>query len=423
MAETAVRTVTDRYQDSEIVADSADAPLLVELAGELARLEAVATIDAFDITLLSVHDLTAPTGSEEWAAVAISWKATRAAQYGLPGLGMTERDDGLREPSDLEVLMGVLRRRFTDAHGRQPRMGKNRDMQVMEGRPHTGGGEGKPIVPEDAGSLAPRTSVVGRGCRVGVLDTAVFPVAPLRGRYLSDDGVNASEPWPKWVGHASFVIGRILRRAPGAEIDAREVLSEADGTAPAWRVAERMGSFLGSGVQILNMSLGGFTADGQAPFLMTRAVERLGAEMLVVASAGNHGKAAPTDAGAITTTSRLWPAALEDVVAVGAATLDGTSGALTPAPFTPPGVPWIDVMAPGVDVLSTYIEGIVAVDPDDEQKFSGWALWSGTSFAAGDVTGELASIVQRTGVSAREALAEVLARDPADGSYDIRPTG
>lgn len=418
MTETGTQNVPEGYRDDEIVADSADAPLLMELAVGLAEVEAAATIDTFDLTLLSVGRLTRPAASPEWDAVATGWRAARAAQFGL-------RVEELREPSDLEVLMGILRRRFVDARGRQPRMGKNRDMQVMEGRPHTGGGEGEPTVPDRVGALAPRTSVEGRGCRVGVLDTAVSPVAALHGRYLSDDSVDATEPWPKWVGHASFVIGRILMRAPGAEIDAREVLGEADGTAPAWRVAVKMASFLGSGVQILNMSLGGFTADGQAPFLMTRAVERLGAEMLVVASAGNHGKHAPTEAGAISTTSRLWPAALEDVVAVGAAEVerDGDGFVLTPAPFTPPGVPWIDIMAPGVNVLSTYVDGIVEVKPKDEQKFGGWALWSGTSFAAGDVTGELASIVQRTGVSPREALASVMARDPDDVGYDIRTTG
>lgn len=419
MTETMTQTVAEGYRDGEIVADSADAPLLRGLIGGLAKVEAVGAIDAFDLTLLSLGDIARPVeAAEEWDEVAEGLRVSRARQLRLPA----EPADGRPEPSDLEVLMGILRRRFVARYSRMPRMGKNRDMQIMEGRPHTGGGEGDPTFDEPA-VLAPRTSVRGRGCRVGVLDTAVFPVAALQGRYLSDDRVDAAEPWPKWAGHAAFVAGRILRRAPGAELDVREVLTEENGTAAAWLVAERMSSFLGSGVQILNMSLGGFTADDQPPFLMTRAVERLNAEMVIVASAGNHGNDAPTEAGAVSTISPLWPAALPDVVAVGAAEVvpAGSTFEFSDVNFTPQGVDWIDMMAPGKNVLSTYIEGTLKSGP--KEPFCGWARWSGTSFAAADVTGELASMVQLDRVSPREALARVRGRDPKGTDYDIRPTG
>lgn len=418
MTQTATVMVAEGTRRSEIVADSADALQLVGLLGGLAEIAIVGAIGAFDLTLLAVGNLTRPEDAAEWDAVASSLRELRAGPLGVSPDQLDER----LVPSDLEVLMGILRGRFVARYGRMPRMGKNRDMQVMEGRPHTGGGEGDPV-PDDPAVLAPRTSVRGRGCRVGVLDTAVFPAAALQGRYLSDDRVDASEPWPTWSGHAAFVAGRILQRAPGAELDVREVLTEDTGTAPAWTVAERMASFLGSGVQILNMSLGGFTADDQPPFLMTRAVERLNAQMVVVASAGNHGNDAPTEAGATSTRSPLWPAALPDVVAVGAAEVRavGSGFEFADAGFTPQ-VAWIALMAPGKNVLSTYLEGEVQLQTGRE-CFDGWARWSGTSFAAADVTGELASMVQLDGVSPREALARLRARDAKGNGHDIRPAG
>lgn len=419
MTETATTMVAEGTRRSEIVADSADALQLVGLLEGLAELTVVAAIEAFDLTLLSVSGLARPEDAEEWDEVATSLREARARPLGLS----PEQLDDLLVPSDLEVLMGILRARFVVRYGRMPRMGKNRDMQVMEGRPHTGGGEGNPV-PDETAVLAPRTSVRGRGCRVGVLDTAVFPVAALQGRYLSDDRVDATPPWPKWSGHAAFVAGRILQRAPGAELDVREVLTEEAGTAPAWTVAERMASFLGSGVQILNMSLGGFTADDRPPFLMTRAVERLSGQMMVVASAGNHGNGAPTEAGANSTTSPLWPAALPEVVAVGAADVRpvGSGFEFRDVDFTPQ-VDWIDLMAPGKDVLSTYLDGEVQLAPDERELFDGWARWSGTSFAAADVTGELASMVQLDGVSPRQALTRLRARDAKGSGHDIRPAG
>ena len=44
-----------------------------------------------------------------------------------------------------------------------------------------------------------------------------------------------------------------------------------------------------SGVQVLNLSLGCSTADGQAPMVLERAIAQLTPTMAVVAAAGNHG--------------------------------------------------------------------------------------------------------------------------------------
>ena len=69
------------------------------------------------------------------------------------------------------------------------------------------------------------------------------------------------------------------------------------------------------------------------------------------------------------------------------------------------------MLAVGVGVTSTYLDGRVSVpvDPDKptgkkvEQQFGGFATWDGTSFAAASVTGAIAAGVVPGQVTARES--------------------
>ncbi|MDN5856922.1 MAG: hypothetical protein L0K86_29615, partial [Actinomycetia bacterium] len=74
--------------------------------------------------------------------------------------------------------------------------------------------------------------------------------------------------------------------------------------------------------------------------------------------------------------------------------------------------------APGVDLVSTYAgdgahEKIVVPGERGEQpeieQFSGWASWSGTSFAAAVVTGQIAAMLD-AGANAEKAVATVRQR-------------
>ena len=103
-----------------------------------------------------------------------------------------------------------------------------------------------------------------------------------------------------------------------------------------------------------------------------------------------------------------WPAALEDVIAVGAI---GPHG---PAWFSNHGE-WVDACAPGVDIISefpSFVAEGTETPPETPEKSkpiqiaanvkhnlesevvkdftSGWARWSGTSFAAPAVVGAFA---------------------------------
>ena len=173
------------------------------------------------------------------------------------------------------------------------------------------------------------------------------------------------------------------------------MLNEADGSGDSWTLGREIVRMGNSGIDILNLSLVCYTDDGEPPMALAAAVDRLDPDVVVVAAAGNHG-AEKSDRE-----SKLpsWPAALDDVVAVGSAYLaaDGPRR----CDFTPD-APWIDVVTDGKDLISTFPDkaGLEATPT----VFDGWAQWSGTSFSAALVSGALAASVQPGRVSARQAL-------------------
>ena len=131
-----------------------------------------------------------------------------------------------------------------------------------------------------------------------------------------------------------------------------------------------------SGADVINLSLGGPNSDGLEKDAVEYA-QRKGA--LVVAAAGNDG-----------TTTRQFPAALPDVLGVGATTVNGAAR----ASFSSYG-PWVDVAAPG--------RSIVLASPG-----GGYERADGTSFAAPLVAGQAALLAAcrpgRTADELREAI-------------------
>jgi subtilisin family serine protease len=303
----------------------------------------------------------------------------------------------------LSRLMRLLYHDFRDAYGGWvPTMGKNRRVLPVTGA-HTieGGGAGTPSAAQP--NLAPRAGEPGRGVRVGIADTALYANPWLAGSYQAapasmwEDQGSAPE---YAVGHATFVAGLVLQRAPGATLEALRVLG-ANAEADSWDVAKDLVLFARSGLDVLNLSFGCFTEDNRPPLVLSAALERIGSRVVVVAAAGNHGA---------TTYARhpMWPAALEQVVAVGAT--DGAGG--RPAWSPDPELPWIDVVAPGEAVTSTYLLGKVDLRSDGgapDEPFDGFARWSGTSFSAAQVSGAVAAGVIPGETGASTALAQVLA--------------
>ncbi|MGY1603701.1 S8 family peptidase [Geodermatophilus sp. SYSU D00815] len=355
-----------------------------------------------------------------------------------------EQQDGAREPGRTagpldRVLANV--RAITEARyaGWSPTMGKNRVLTGVQFKPYTNaGGFTRPTRAEQVPGEYPVAPRSRRRVRVGILDTRLEPHSRLAGRFLADpDALARPRPGQQrlwWEGHATFIAGIVLGLAPTADLDVRTALlpgaEPTDGwTMPLWTLAQRLADYRDSGVQVLNLSLGCSTADGRPPMVLERAVAQLTPAMAVVAAAGNHGTDAlgddeREDQGMPRRAAPLFPAALDGVLAVGAVDASGRPASFNPVDGTDPTrpAPWIDVLAPGVEVVSAYLDELgdqkVLVPRDgsppayDTVPFGGWASWSGTSFAAAHVTGMVAARIAegRTPQEAVQAVRQDLPR-------------
>lgn len=341
-------------------------------------------------------------------------------------------------PGDLDRVLANLRVLTEQRYaGWCPPMGKNRTLTGVQFKPYASAGgfaDPAPATPLPHFEVLPRAYP---RVRVGLLDTRLDQHSRLAGRYLADpDALDGPAPggdpatgrdrwW--WEGHATFIAGMVISRAPTADLDVRTALRQPgtdahhSWTMPVWEFAERLADYRDSGVSVLNLSLGCSTGDGKPPMVLERAIAQLTPHIAVVAAAGNHGTATidpQTRArhGMPAPTAALFPAALDGVLAVGA--LDGDE----PAEFNPRSgtdesepAPWIDVFAQGVDVTSTYLgepggEQVLMPAGDGERgravRFDGWATWTGTSFAAAEITGIVAAEIA-TGKTPQEAVETV----------------
>ncbi len=336
----------------------------------------------------------------------------------------------------VDHLLAGLRAHFEADYARwAPVMGKNRLLGGVNSGggtvSHGGGPDPRPVT----GGLT-RTGRAGAGITVGVLDTGLSPSNDLAGGYLAtfpDDFLAATpdgSPWYYAAGHATFVTGLVLREAPGAAVRVRRVLND-QGEASSWDVANAIVELGRSGVQILNLSLVCYTDDGRPPLGLATAIDRLDPEVLVIACAGNHGDPGLGFDDDKEYRRPAWPAALDDVVAVGSARRVDFKGArgYELSPFTPHGAAWIDLLTPGEDVESTYFTGFGKGTDGKGAKpveFSGWATWGGTSFSAALLAGKVAAVAAEKRISARaayESLMEPLTLRPfvASGPLPLLP--
>jgi Subtilase family len=401
----------ESYRDDQLAVDLSDVPLVMR---ELLALDVVLAYpgpplasDALGLALIDLSNLAAgirPLRDDPDLVAAAA--AARPVPY--------KREDAL---PDLDLLLFALRQRFRAAYdGWVPTIGKNRPLAQVEGWPYIKGASGV-LKPVDGPRIPPRSGTPGP--RVGILDTRIFAHPDLAGRFTGDTVATLTPPSPSTLGHATFVAGLILRRAPGADLVVRAVLDDEGSNDDSWDVATKIVAFGGAGVPVLNLSFGCATVDREPPLVLRRAIERLGPDVVVVAAAGNHGDLGPDpdpDTG-LTGRTPMWPAALDGVVAVGA--YDGTDPAHPRAGFSPHGAPWVDLLAPGVDEESTYLVGDVNIlerqggklAVEETREFAaGYAAWRGTSFAAANVTGQLAALMAG-GRTAREALAALPGAD------------
>ena len=250
------------------------------------------------------------------------------------------------------------------------------------------------------------TPLVANSPRVIVLDTGLAAV-PYRPSWLGSGITDAGPQHIDWptnnnggylcpaAGHGTFVAGVVAQIAPGCAITLHRVLSDFD-EGDEWKISHTIHNLVTPDPDrtILNCSFGGYVLDH--PHLMAWTIRKIQhRKVTVVASAGNDSTFRPS-----------FPAALPDVIGVGALSPSG------PAWFTNFGA-WVDACAPGTNVLSCFFDNFNGpADPDafgfDPDDYHGWAVWSGTSFSAPAVVGSLARAIMDGAATTKHAVARII---------------
>ncbi|MBA3414230.1 MAG: S8 family serine peptidase [Chloroflexia bacterium] len=217
--------------------------------------------------------------------------------------------------------------------------------------------------------------VDGRGVVVAVIDTGVDLNHPdLRSRLApgwnaftgrhggANDAVVGSS-----AGHGTHVAGIVLQTAPRAKVLPIKAL-DGKGAGQAFVLARAIFYAIDKDVEVINLSLGAADNSVVVAESIDEAVE---AQTVVVASAGNSGRAAPVE----------YPVVLAGVIGVTATDqrdrLPGfasTNGS-------------VDLAAPGLRIASTF--------PVRSNLPSRHAIWSGTSMAAPWVAGTVALLLDK----------------------------
>jgi len=361
-------------------------------------------------------------------------KSKSSPLLGLTLLAFEEPRDAVKDrlagvegaiPGDLVgMVLNAVKNWFTEgAPGRWiPTMGRNRlvgHVDGTNGNVIVGGNDPKlapfeafPPNVRPASGQRPGPVGTGPGVRVAVIDTVLGPHPFLEGKWVAPNPspFDANSRPHFRAGHGTFVAGIVLAQAPDAAVTVHPALNS-DGRATSWEIANAILDSAHAGAQIINLSLACYTLDGLPPLVFTQAISRLPPGTLVVAAAGNMANQHPPAQydGVVPDLSQApaWPAALDNVVAVGAADPEtvGQSADFSPA------APWVDVRAPGVEVFSIFPGGITSDWPVPQ---GGIAKWSGTSFATAHVTGAVAAIASAGNLSPRDAYIALLKKPPKE---------
>jgi subtilisin len=278
----------------------------------------------------------------------------------------------------------------------------------------------------------PATS--GHGVTVGIVDTGVDGTHPDLGNVsgglncVSDevrDNAAAADDWgPAEVEgeHGTHVAGIVAASgtnsgfrgiAPGATLRSYRVFPNAGGGASNFAIAKAIDAAIADHCDIINLSLGGATADDLTRVAIDRA---LAAGVVVIAAAGNDDRrpvsfpAASPECIAVSAMGRRGSFPKESIGTSDIAKpTGGPAGADFIAAFSNFG-PEIDVTGAGVEILSTLPGGH-------------YGPMSGTSMAAPAVTG-FAAYVLSTNAEVRQAQGSDRSRKFKDLLYSTcKPEG
>jgi subtilisin family serine protease len=252
----------------------------------------------------------------------------------------------------------------------------------------------------------------GTGTQVAVIDTGLGKRSDGWLRDLKDPEIdklyphppdpNVPEPDPPPTlglagGHGTFVAGIVQQVAPSADIRMYGGL-DVDGLGDDLTIGAKIEEAAIEGAKIINLSLG-TPADKPLPGVeagIRRAID-FNPTILIVCAAGNFSNSA-----------KVWPAALSieepfknNVVAVAGLTPQGEK-----AEWSSYGE-FVQFSTVAEGILSTYVRGtedVVVESPPDTFYENDFAIWSGTSFAAPQIVGKVASICIEENVEPTDAI-------------------
>jgi hypothetical protein len=248
----------------------------------------------------------------------------------------------------------------------------------------------------------------GAGVRIGVPDSGFVSTGnPWLASGVGGDTdpnvatVTAPPTLHEYAGHGTFIAGVARCAAPAVEIEVSNHFRHG-GANVETEVFDALIAMIRSGrYDIVSLSAGGYTRF-DVPNLAGPAVAAALADnekTLLLAAAGNDHTRRP-----------FYPAALREVVGVGALGFDLQRRAW----FSNHGR-WVDVWALGEGHVNAYPNGTYTYNEPPrkgyQMSFSNeLARWSGTSFATPLVAGLVAAEMTRTGTTSRRAMDALLAR-------------
>ncbi|MBT8226700.1 MAG: S8 family serine peptidase, partial [Dactylosporangium sp.] len=258
----------------------------------------------------------------------------------------------------------------------------------------------------DPQRIAPLTR--GEGITVAVLDSGVDASHPqLAGRVLAGQDLLFGGGGPgNWdcVGHGTAVAsliagagdgeGAFRGYAPAAQVlplvVSERSVDQGEGTAgSAEGFAAAIRAAVAAHAQVINVSL---VLDEDHPSLRAAVEQALANDIVVVAAVGH------ADQDSAVPTRTPYPAGYPGVIGVGSIDMRGARPASSPAG------PWVDLVAPGDQVLAAT-------------RSSGFTVYQGTSFATPFVSAAAALVLaSEPDLSARQVAARLFATaDPAAG--------